>query len=160
MVRFLGVMALAVLASSVMACGSITLEDYAEECGEWNEDYRSASSVRDLEEALEDWNALSPPGEVKDLHDLRAQAIKLSLEKAEEREALEDQLEDLEDDLDDAKRSERNDIRDEMDDLRDEADDRIDDLNDELQDLEDEWEDAEDELSRRDRRDLDDEDCI
>ena len=162
MPKILGVLVLLVLAASVLACGSsLSVEDYAEECSEWNEDYSSSmNSVRDLEDALEDWDALSPPGEVKTLHDLRTQGLKLSLEIAKEREDLEDKLNDLQDELDDARRSEEDDIRDEMDDLRDEAQDRMEDLQDDLEDLRDDWEDAEDDLSRGDRRDLDDENCI
>lgn len=162
MVRILGSMAIVFLVSSLLACSSMTLDEYAEECGEWNDDHGSVfyGSVRDIEEALDEWNALSPPGEVRQLHDLRADALKLYLEIANEQEALEEDLEDLQDELDDARRSERDDIRDEMDDLREDAEDRIDDLEDELEDLVDEWEDAEDDLSRRDRRDLEDEDCI
>ena len=153
---------LALFATSVLACSSMSLDDYAEECGEWNEDYSSIyfGSVRDAEDALADWQALSPPGEVKQLHDLRESALKLYVEMAKEREALEDDLEDLQDELDDARRSQRDDIRDEMDDLRDDAEDRMDDLQDQLDDLSDDWEDAEEDLSRRERRDLQSEGCL
>ena len=152
----------AVLATSALACSSLSLEDYAEECGEWTDDYGSIyfGSVRDAEDALEDWQALSPPGELKQLHDLRESALKLYVEIAKERESLEDALDNLQDELDDARRSQRDDIRDEMDDLRDDSEDRMDDLQDQLDDLSDDWEDAEDELSRRERRDLQSEGCL
>ena len=150
MPKILGFLVLLVLAASVLACGSsLSVEDYAEECGEWNEDYAQSSSmnsVRNLEDALDEWNALAPPREVKALHDLRTEALKLSLEIAKENEELEDKLDDLRDELDDARRSQEDDIRDEMDDLRDEAEDRVEDL--------------EDDLSRGGRRDLNDEGCI
>ena len=159
MAKLLSIMALLVLMSLVVSCSSLSLDEYAEACGEWHEDYDDASSVRDIEEALDEWNALSPPGEVKQLHDLGVSYLKLSLEFAKEQEALEDKLDDLQDELDDARRSQRDDIRDEMDDARDDADDRMDDLRDEMDDLSDDWEDAVDELSRRERRDLQEEGC-
>ncbi len=160
--------ALLVLLLSTAACASMSLEDYAEECGEWADDYgglfggsfSSSLSVSDLEEALEDWNALSPPGDVKALHDIRAEGYRLFLETAEENEALEDQLDDLRDDLDDAPRREWDDIRDEMDDLSDEQEDLFDDLRDRIDDLGEDYEDELDDLPRRTERELEREDCI
>ena len=155
-----GLLALLLLASTA-ACSSMSLDDYAEECGEWVEDYEYVGSdVSDLEDALEDWNVLKPPGEVKRLHELRRDAIRLSLEIAQDYETLQDELDDLEDQLDDASRRERGDIRDEMDDLRDDADDRTDDLRDDLDDILDDLTDEEDDLSRSVRRDLQREGCI
>lgn len=157
---FLGVLTLLVLASTA-ACASMSLDDYAEECGEWVEDYEYVGNdVSDLEDALEHWNALKPPGEVKRLHELRRDAIRLSLEIARDYETLQDELDELEGEVDDASRRERGDIRDEMDDLRDEADDRTADLRDDLDDLLDDLEDEEDDLSRRVRRELEREGCI
>lgn len=155
-----GLLALLVLASTA-ACSAMSLDDYAEECGEWVEDYEYVGNdVSDLEDALEDWNVLKPPGEVKRLHDLRSDAIRLSLEIAQDYEALRDELDDLEDQMDDAGRRERSDLMDEMDDLRDEADDRTDDLRDDLDDVLDDLGDEEDELSRSVRRELEREGCI
>ena len=155
-----GLLALLVLAATA-ACSAMSLDDYAEECGEWVEEYESVGNdVSDLEDALEDWNALKPPGEVKRLHELRRDAIRLSLEIAQDYETLQDELDDLEDQLDDASRRERGDIRDEMDDLRDEAEDRTDDLRDDLDDVFDDLEDEEDDLSRSERRELEREGCI
>ena len=153
---------------STVACASMTLEDYAEECGEWNDDYgdlfggtlSSSLSVSDLEEALEEWDALSPPGEVSPLHDIRAEAYRLFLETAEENEALEDQLDDLRDELDDAPRSQRDDVRDEMDDVSDAQEDLFDDLREDLDDLDSDYQDAFDDLPRRTERDLEAEGCI
>ena len=156
---------------STTACASMSLEDYAEECGEWDDDYGnlfgatfsgslSASDLDDLEDALEDWNALGPPGEVKALHDIRAEGLGLVLEAAEEWQELEDQLDDLRDELDDAPRRQRGDIRDQMDDLSDEQSDLFDDMQDRLEDLGDEYEDELDDLPRRVRRELEAEDCI
>ena len=150
--------------SLTVACTAMSLEDYAEECGEWIDDYgdvfSGSGSVSELEDALEDWKALSPPGEVRALHDLREEGLGLFLDHAEEQEALEDQLDDLRDELDDAPRSRRGDIRDEMDDLEDKSEDRFDDLQDLIDDLEDDYEDEYDDLPRRVRRDLEDEGCL
>ena len=149
---------------STVACAGMTLEDYAAECGDWNDDYgdlygaslSSSTSLSDLEDAQEDWNALSPPGEVEALHDIRARGFKLFLETAEDNQALEERL----DELDDASRSQRGDIRDEMDDLGDEQEDLFDDLRDELDDLNDEYLDELDDLPRRVERELEDGGCI
>ena len=133
------------------ACASMSLEDYAEECGEWRDDYGDigSSSVSGLEDALEDWNALSPPSEVKGLHDLTAEGIRITLDLAKEGEVLEDQMDDLRDELDDARRRQRDDFRDEMDELSDEQEDLFDDLRDRM-----------DDLPRRVERELEREDCI
>ena len=67
MLKLLAFAALLVLLSTV-ACATMSLEDYAEECGEWEDDYGDlfdgsfSNSLRDMEDALEEWNALSPPG--------------------------------------------------------------------------------------------------
>ena len=167
MLKTLAIIPLLMLLAAV-ACASMSLEDYAEECGEWADDYRglfggtapSSLSVSDLEEALEDWNALSPPGEVKALHDIRAEGYRLFMEAAEENEVLEDRLDDLRDELDDAPRSQRDDIRDEMDDLSDEQEDLFEDLEDRLDDLVDDHQDELDDLPRRVERELEREDCI
>ena len=153
---------------STVACAGMTLEDYAAECGDWNDDYgdlygaslSSSTSLSDLEDSLEDWNALSPPGEVEALHDIRVRGFKLFLETAEDNQALEERLDDLLDELDDASRSQRGDIRDEMDDLGDEQEDLFDDLRDELDDLNDEYLDELDDLPRRVERELEDGGCI
>ena len=167
MLKTLVFTALLVLLSTV-ACAAMSLEDYAEECGEWNEDYgelfggtlSSSLSVKDLEEALEEWNALSPPGEVGALHDVRAEAYRLFLDTTEENEALEDQLDDLRDELDDAPRRQQDDIRDRMDELSDEQEDLFDDLRDELDGLDRDYQDAFDDLPRRTERELGDQNCI
>lgn len=153
---------------AIVACVAMTLEDYAEECGEWNEDYgdlyggtfSSSLSVRDLEEALEEWNALSPPGEVAALHHIRAEAYRLFLDTAEENEVLEDWLDDLRDELDDAPRSQRDDIRDQMDDLSDDQEDLFDELREEMDDLDRDYQDAFDDLPRRVEREMEDQNCI
>lgn len=153
---------------STVACASMSLEDYAEECGEWADDYDSlfgssssgSLSLSDLEDALEDWNALIPPGEVKALHDIRAEGYRMFLEAAEENEAFEDRLDDLRDELDDARRSQRDDIRDEMDDLIDDQEDLYDDLWDRVDDLSDDFQDELDDLPRRVERELEDAGCI
>ena len=144
MPQFLVILAMAVLAA-VLACGtSMDIDDYAEECGEWQDDYYGISSdalddwktpsptvgVRDWhnlhEDALDDWKALRPPGEVKEWHNLRTEAIEVSLEILK---------------------------------LQEEFEDKMDDLRDDLEDLSDDIEDAWDDLSRRDRRDLEREGC-
>lgn len=168
MLKVLVLPILLALLLSTAACASLSLEDYAEECGEWTDDYRglfgssapSSLSASDMEEALEDWNALSPPGEVKALHDIRAEGYRLILEAAEENEALEDQLDDLRDELDDAPRSRRDDIRDDMDDLHDQQEDLFDDLEDRLDDLGRDHQDELDDLPRRVERELEGEECI
>ena len=162
MLKVLALPALLILLSAV-ACSSppLSLEDYAEECGEWRDDYGNigSASVSDIEDALEDWDALSPPGEVKAIHDLTAEALRLSLDIAREEEDLEDRLDDLRDELEDADRNQRDDIRDEMDDLQDEYADKVDDLRDQLEELGEEYEDELDELPRRVVRDLEDGGC-
>ena len=153
---------------STVACASMSLEDYAEECGEWTDDYGNlfggsfsgSTDASDMEDALDDWNALSPPGEVKALHDIRAEGLRLLLEATEEYEALEDELDDLRDELDDAPRRDRDDIRDQMDDLSDDQYDLFDDLNDRIDDLEDDYQDELDDLPRSVERELEREDCI
>ena len=164
--------ALLVIVSTV-ACAGMTLEDYAEACGEWEDDYRSQFSaaysssssmssrdLSDLEEAMEEWNALSPPGEAKALHDITSEAVRLTFDYAEEARNLNDLLDDLQDELDDAPRSQRDDIRDEMDDLVDERQDLFDDLSDRLVDLSDDYEDELDDLPRSVERELEGEGCI
>ena len=157
--KFLGVLAVPVLGAVVACSSGLSLDDYAEECGEWEEDYSSQRSMRDAEDALEDWEAIKPPGEVKRLHDIRTSGLKLAVQFWEKQEELEDELDDLRDERDDARRSERDDIDDEMDDLRDAFDDEMDDLQDEAEDLRDEAEDEWDDLPRRVRGDLEDEGC-
>ena len=162
MPKVLVLAALLVLLSTA-ACASMSLEDYAEECGEWDDDYgylSNSSSVSDWEDALEDWNALSPPGEVRALHDIRAEGFQLYLETAEENESLQDQLDDLYDELDDARRSERDDIRDDIEDLTDAQEDLFDDMWDKMEDLGDDYEDEVDDLPRSVERELEREDCI
>ena len=163
MSKFLGLLALVVLVGTAGCGGGMSLDDYAEECGEWREDYGSWFSPGDpddKEDALEDWKALNPPGEAKDLHETRTKVLELTLEAMEKSAELYEDMEDLRDERDDARRSERREIDDEIDDLQDEMEDLWEDLGDELEDLQDEAEDAEDDLSRRDRRTLDDEGCI
>ena len=158
---------------STVACAGMTLEDYAEACGEWEDDYRSqfgaaysssssmsSRDLSDLEEAMDEWNALSPPGEAKALHDISSEAVRLVVEFAEEAQNLHDQLDDLQDELDDAPRSQRDDIRDDMDDVSDEVEDLIDDLTDRLLDLSDDYEDELDDLPRSVERELEREGCI
>ena len=149
------------LLSSIACSSPLSLEDYAEECGDWRNDYGNigSASVSDIEDALEDWDDLSPPDEVKGIHDMTADALRLTLDIAREGEDLEDKLDDLRDELDDAPSSQRDDIRDEMDDLQDEYEDRIDDLQDELEELGEEYEDELDELPRRVVRDLESGGC-
>ncbi|MDE2780688.1 MAG: hypothetical protein OXI91_13570 [Chloroflexota bacterium] len=167
MARTLLLTALVVILSTA-ACASMSLEDYAEECGEWVDDYGDIGDIGslssfdpdDLEDALEDWNALSPPGEVKAIHDIRYQVVQLILQAAERGQALEDHLDDLRDELDDAPRSQRDEIRDYMDDLEDELEDELEDLRDELDDLSDDYEDAFEDLPRSVERELEAEDCI
>lgn len=167
MLKPLALAALLVILSAV-ACGGMSLEDYAEECGEWSDDYgnqfRGTSpgsiSPSDLEEALEEWDALSPPGEVKAIHDVRADLLRVILETVEEGQELEDELDDLRDELDDAPRSQREEIRDQMDDLRDDREDLFDDLQDRMEDLNEDYEDELDDLPRRVERELEREDCI
>ncbi len=143
------------------ACGGgLEPEDYAEECGEWVDDYRyDIDSERDWEDAIEDWNAINPPGELKRLHELRAESLKLGFEVFKEYQELEDELDDLRDEMEDARRSERRDIEDEMDDLRDEFEDNTEDMEDELEDLIEDAEDEEEDLSRRLRKTLSEEGC-
>ena len=125
MLKSLALAALMVLLSTV-ACAAMSLEDYAEECGEWEDDYgnlfdrsfSSSLSIRDLEEAQDEWNALSPPAEVRVLHDIRTEGFELFSEVALEWDELEDELDDLRDELEDAPRRERDDIRDEMEESR------------------------------------------
>ena len=149
--------------ASIVACGGLgglSIDDYAEECADWEDDFRyDLYDVSDFEDALHEWKALRPPGEVKALHDLRTKGLELGLEIAKEQEALEDELDDLRDKMDDASRRERRDIEDDMDDLRDDADERIEDIQDDMEDLRDDYDDAKDDLPRSIRRDLEDEDC-
>lgn len=151
---------------STVACASMSLEDYAEECGDWEDDYGSplygtfSGSISDMEDALDDWNALSPPGEVKAIHDIRANALGMILETAREIDDLDDQLDNLWDEYDDARRSQRDDIQDDIDDLNDDKQDLLDDLWDRIEDLDDDFQDERDDLPRRVERELEDEDCI
>ena len=163
MLKVLALPALLVFLVLTSACASMSLEEYAEECGEWEDDYgylSSSSSIADWQDALEDWDALSPPGEVKALHDIRTEGFRLYLKIAEENEAFEERLDDLQDELDDARRSERDDIRDDMDDLSDDQEDLLDDLWEQVEDLNDDYEDELDDLPRGVERDLEREDCI
>ena len=161
MLKVLVLPALLIVLSAVACSSALSLEDYAEECGDWRGDYGniSSASVTDIEDALEDWEALSPPDEVKALHDLTTEALRLTLDITREEEDLEDRLDDLRDELDDASRSQRDDIRDEMDDLQDDYQDKVDDLQDQMEDLNEEYEDERDDLPRRVLRDLEDGGC-
>ncbi len=160
--RLMSIFILFPLLAIMAACGGGGLDpdDYAEECGEWVDDYRyDINSERDWENAIDDWNAIKPPGELKRLHELRGESLKLGFELFKEYEELEDELDDLRDEMEDARRSERREIEDEMDDLRDDLEDRTEDMQDELEDLQDEIADEEDDLPRRLRRTLSSEDC-
>ena len=157
--KFLGVLTMVILGAAAACSTGLSLDDYAEECGEWQEDYSDYYSLRDAEDALEDWEAIKPPSEVERLHDLRTSSLKLAIQFWEKQEELDDELDDLRDEREDARRSERGDIDDEMDDLRDDFDDEMEDLQDEAEDLQDEAEDEWDDLSRRVRRDLEREGC-
>ena len=170
MLKALAFAALLLLLSTA-ACAAMSLEDYAEECGEWEDDYGdlfdgsfsgslSASDFSDMEEAQQEWRDLSPPGEVKALHDLRTEGFDVFLAAALEWDELEDELDDLRDELDDAPRRERDDIRDEMDDVSDEQADLFDDLWEELADLSMDYQDELEDLPRRVERELESEDCI
>ena len=162
MLRVLTIAALLALLLAVACSSALSLEDYSEECGDWQGDHGdlSSASVSDAEDALEDWNALKPPGEAKTLHDIRAEALRLSVEIAQETEGFEDRMDDLQDELDEASRSRRDAIRDQMDALQDERTDQMDDLWDRMDDLGDQYQDALDALPRRVERDLQDGGCI
>ena len=109
---------------SSAACSSMSLEDYAEECGEWSDVYDSlalgSSSLPAMEDAREDWNALNPPGEVKAFHDLRTESLRLGLEFAGGRDDIRDRLYDRSDALVD--------LWNRLNDLGDEYEDELDDL--------------------------------
>ena len=70
MLKILALPALLVLLLSAAACASMSLEDYAEECGEWTDDYGNlfggsfsgSTDASDMEDALDDWNAPQPAG--------------------------------------------------------------------------------------------------
>ena len=177
--KFIGLIALLVLAATV-ACG-MSVEDYAEECSELREysQYASMSTIfwssnpeealdfaeaegdfDDSEDALEDWKALSPPGELKDYHDAHTEIIELSIYTFQKLTDLSDELDDLRDDRDDARRSEGGDFDDQIEDLVDELDDLRDDrdnarrseredLDNQIEDLVDELDDLRDDRGRR-----------
>lgn len=162
MLKFLVLPALLVLALT-MACSSLSVEDYAEWCGEWEDDYNNVfdgdGDLSDMEDALEEWNAVNPPGEVKELHDLVADFMRAVIDIAEQGEDLEDQLDDLEDELEDAPRRQRDDIRDEIEDVEDELEDLQEDFWDEIFPLAGDIEDVKEDLPRRVQRELEREDC-
>ena len=173
--KFIGLMALLVLAATV-ACGGMSVEDYAEECGElfntsrygnmavifWSSDAEGAldfaeteDDFDDADDALEDWKALSPPGELKDYHDAQTGIIELSIYTFQKLTDLSDELDDL---RRDARRSEGGDFDDQIEDLVDELDDLRDDRDNarrsEREDLDNQIEDLVDELDDlRDDRD-------
>ena len=172
---------LAVMA--VIACGgSLTVEEYAEECGEVLEDLQDAGysvfgldpsdiyynydpdDIEDFRDELDDvkdvigqYKSLSPPSELADFHDARVES--LSFWEGEIIPLIEDSLslgEDLYDAYEDDDGDRIDDIRDDLDDLQDDYYD----LMDENEDIADDLEDAIDDLSSRDRRDLERDDCL
>lgn len=169
---------------AVIACGSsLTVEEYAEECGDIIEDigdvgipvdgfdptsiaYYSSDldDIDDIQEAIDDtkeymgeYKSLSPPSELQDFHDARVAL--LTLTEDEIFPLLEDALSISEDVIDAYQDEDYDAIEDLEDDLQDLEDD-FDDLEDDLEDLRDDLEDAEDDLSSRDRRDLERDDCL
>ena len=178
MQKFTGLIALLVLAATV-ACGGMSFEDYAEECGDWVEIYGFHSDITaifaaadpetsleyikddydDADDSLEDWKALSPPDELKVYHDTRTEIIQLSNYTFQKLTDLVDELDDLRDDRDDARRSERGDFDDQIKDLEDEMSDLYEELEDELKDLTEESTNAKEDLSDSMREELFDANC-
>ena len=164
--------------SAFTACvGRLSVEEYAEECGEWWDNHEhvlgpgEGLKVRYLEDALEDWNALDPPGEVSRAHEVWTEALELKLKQTEVMDSLEDKLDDMDDlseDIEDAaERGEptyiRGYISEEVDDLRDEYNDQVDDLYGlikKTEGLASEESDASDDLPRRVRRKLEEGRCL
>ena len=158
--KYLGFLALAVLMAAIAACGGgQDVDNYAEDCGEWESEFGSYSDVEDVEDALEEWEEIEVAGDVKNLHNLRTSGLKISLEYMEKKEELDEKLDELRERRDDARRSERDDIDDEIDDLQDEFEDEVDELEDQFDDLRDDAEEEWDDLSPRNQRDLSGEGC-
>lgn len=176
----LAVMALA----AVIACGqSLTVDEYAEECGEILEDLNDADisiggfdpsdvayyssdaddiddirdAIDELKEYIGEYKSLSPPSDLKEFHEARVAVLDFA--GGEMLSILEDTtsiVEDLIYAYEDGDEDEIEDLLDEIEDLEDDYDD----FEDELEDLAEDLEDAEDDLSSRDRRDLEREDCL
>ena len=163
MLKFLMLPALLVVAFTMACSSSLSLDEYAEWCGELHEDYDisldGSSSAADVEEALEEWKAVNPPEEVKELHDLTAEAFGVYIALAEQGEDLEDRMDDLKDDLEDAPRSQRDDIEEEIEDLEDEVEDLRLTYLAQITPLVRDAEDLKEDLPRRVERVLEREDC-
>lgn len=169
---------------AVIACGqSLTVEEYAEECGEILEDLNDADisiggfdpsdiayyssdlddlddisdGIDDLKAYIGEYKALSPPSDLQEFHEARVAMLEFA--EGEMLAVLEDATsiaEDLFDAYEDGDEDEIEDLLEEIEDLEDDFEDFEDDLEDLVEDLED----AEDDLSSRDRRDLEREDCL
>lgn len=170
--------------AAVIACGqSLTVEEYAEECGEILEDLEDLDisvigfdpsdvlyyasdpddiddimdGIDDVKESFGEYKALSPPSDLQEFHE--AQVALMNFTEGETLAVIEDAMSIAEDLLDAYEDGDEDEIEDLMDELEDLEDD-FEDLEDEYEDLLDDFEDAEDDLSSRDRRDLEREDCL
>ncbi len=175
---------LLVTLGAVIACGqSLTVEEYAEMCGEIQEDlddveyimgididdafrYNDYDELQDMEEDLEEYRdligqykSLNPPSGLEELHEVEVEAIDLI--EGELLGIVEDALSksrDLLEASDDEDYDKVDDLQDELEDLEAEYDDIRygDDFDDILEDLID----ARDDLRSSDRRDLEREGCL
>ena len=170
--------------AAVIACGSsLTVEEYAEECGEILEDLNDADisiggfdpsdvayyssdpddiddirdAIDDLKEYIGEYKALSPPSELREFHEARVAT--LDFVEGEMIAILEDTASIAEDLIDAYEDRDEDEVEDLMDEIQDLEDD-LEDFEDELEDLAEDLEDAEDDLSSRDRRDLERDDCL
>ena len=176
---------LALLAlAAVVACGSsLTVEEYAEECGEILEDlndvdisisgfdpsdvfyYASdiddiediSDAIDDIKEYIGEYKALSPPSELQEFHEARV--AMLDFAEGEMLAVLEDALSIAEELLDAYEDDDDDAVEDLLEEIADLEDD-FEDLEDDFDDLLDDLEEAEEDLSSRDRRDLERDDCL
>ncbi len=157
--NILGFLALSVLLAAVACGGGLDLDDYAEECYDWEDDYRSISDLGDAEDALEDWKAIKPPGDVNTLHNIRTDALELSIAYLEKQEEFDENVAELMEKRDESRRAERDEIDDEIEDLKDDFEDETEDLLDEFEGLRDDARDEWDDLPPRVQREVSNEGC-
>ena len=170
--------------AAVVSCGSsLSVEEYAEECGEILEDLNDADvsiggidpsdvvyyssdpddiddireAIDELKEYIGEYKALSAPSDLREFHEARVAVLDFA--EGEMLTILEDTASIAEDLIDAYEDGDEDEVEGLLDDIEDLEDD-FDDFEDELEDLLEDLEDAEDDLSSRDRRDLERDDCL
>ena len=167
MYKLIGAMTMLFLAS--VACigtftgwGKLSVEEFAEKCGGIVGEASSyGESAEEYQAALDEWNSLKPPNELKRYHDLYGKLMALALQIKQEEEAFEDELNVLQDQRDDPKRSpsQLSEIDADIAGLRRESRERLNDLRDKLYDESNDLFDEIEDMRGRIRRALQDEGC-